>query len=278
MMISTATILACVATLFVSLLLPILALIVYATKNKGKGIVSAWFLGAAGFFVPQILIRIPILTALSGVQWFLAFTQAHPLLYGLLMALTAAIFELAGRFAVAKLMRKNLTYRRSLAAGLGHGGIEAMVIVGMTYINNLIYIAMIQSGSFDTVIAQTAEMGIDVTQLQVIRDSLLNTSPLLFLLGGFERLLTMVCHAAMSMIVCYAVHSKRIVPGLLLCLGIHTLIDSAASLTLLVSETFSQTAAYTIIYLLLSTVAILSLLILKEIKKRWQEPIHGGAL
>lgn len=278
-MISNATILGCVFTLFVSLFLPVLILIVLGLKNKKQGVWSAWFLGAAGFFVPQILIRLPILSALSGAQWFLDFAANHPVLYGLLLAFSAAVFEMAGRFAVAKILEKKLTYRRALAAGLGHGGIESMVIVGVSYINNLAYIALIQSGSFDAVLAQMGEMPEVVAQLEMIRDSLLNTSSALFFLAGAERLLTMVCHTAMSMIVCYAVHVKRVIPGLLLCLGIHTLIDAAAGITLLVGERLTQNAIYTIIYVILVAVVVFSLLIIKEIRKRWQEEsANGGAL
>ena len=153
-MVSTATILFVVFSLFVSLILPVLLLILFAARNKKQGLVSAWLLGAAGFFVTQILIRLPILTALQSQSWFLAFARNHLFLYAFGLAFTAGLFELAGRFAVAKCLRKNLTYKRSLAAGLGHGGIEAMILIGMTYINNLIYIAMINSGAFDMVLAQ----------------------------------------------------------------------------------------------------------------------------
>ena len=65
-MVSTATTIACLITVFVTLVFPVILLIVYAAKNKSQGVVSAWFLGAAGFFVTQILIRVPILTVLSA--------------------------------------------------------------------------------------------------------------------------------------------------------------------------------------------------------------------
>ena len=137
-MVPVSTILSCAFSLLVSLVLPVAVLIAFAAKYRRQGIASAWFLGAAGFFVTQILIRVPILAALQSQPWFLSFFQNHLFLYAFSLAFTAGLFELAGRFAVAKLLRKNLTFKRSLAAGLGHGGIEAMVLVGMTYVNNLI--------------------------------------------------------------------------------------------------------------------------------------------
>lgn len=271
----TATVISILVTLFISLILPVLILIVYGVKNRKQGIVSAWFLGAAGFFVPQILIRLPILNVLSARPGFVAFTQSHMLLYVVGLAFTAGLFELAGRFAVAKLMEKKLTWKRSLAAGLGHGGIEAILIVGMTYINNLVILAMIQSGTFETLISQTAAMGVDVSQLQAAQTALLTTSPVMFLLAGLERILTMIAHAAMSMLVCWGVHVKKAGKGALACLLLHTLLDTTAGISLLATDAggnvLSQTGAYCIIYAVLLGAAVLSLFLLREIRRRWLE-------
>ena len=268
-MVPVSSVITCCITLFVILILPVLALLVFALKCKNQGILSAWLLGAAGFFVTQILIRLPILTALQNQSWFLTFTQNHLFAYAFSLAFTAGLFELAGRFAVAKLMQKNLTYRRSLAAGLGHGGIEAMVIVGITYINNLAYIAMINSGSFDTVLAQTAALGVDASQLELIRQQLLTTSPALFLLSGFERILAMTGHAAMSMLVCYGVAHKKVGICTLLCLGIHTLMDLTAGISLVLP----QSIAYPIIYAILIVMAVLSVFIIRKLRRRWKKEV-----
>lgn len=268
-MISTATILSCIATLFVSLFLPVVLLIVFAAKHKKQGIVTAWLLGAAGFFVPQILIRIPILTFLQSQSWFLSFAQNHLFDYTFVLAFTAGLFELAGRYAVARIMEKNLTFKRSLAAGLGHGGIEAMLLIGMTYVNNLIYIVMINSGYFDYLIAQTAGLGVDISQLEMIRTQLTASSPALFLLAGFERILAMTGHVAMSLLVCYGVAHKKVLPCILLCLGIHTLMDLTAGISLVLP----QSIAYPIIYAILIVMAVLSALVIRELHRQWKKEI-----
>lgn len=268
-MVSTASFLFCILTLFISLILPVLVLILFAVRNRRQGIVSAWLLGAAGFFVTQILIRLPILTALQSQSWFLAFAQNHLFGYAFSLAFTAGLFELAGRFVVAKVMRKNLTYRRSLAAGLGHGGIEAMLLVGMTYVNNLIYLFMIRSGTFDAMLAQAAATGVDTAQLELIRTQLLTTSPLLFALAGFERLLAMTGHTAMSLIVCYGVSHKKVLPCILICLGIHTLMDLTAGISLVLP----QNAAYPVIYTILTAMAAISLALIAGIRRRWNKEV-----
>ncbi len=266
-MVPVSTVITCVVTLLVSLVLPVAALIVYALKNRKQGIVSAWFLGAAGFFVTQILIRLPILTVLQSQSWFGEFAQKHLFLYAFGLAFTAGLFELAGRFGVAKLMRKRLTWNRSLAAGLGHGGIEAMLLIGMTYVNNLIYIVMINSGYFDYLIAQTAGLGVDISQLELIRTQLVQVSPAMFLLAGFERILAMTGHVAMSVLVCYGVAHKKTGVCVLLCLGIHTLMDLTAGISLVLP----QNIAYPIIYAILIVMAAVSVLILKRIRRGWKE-------
>lgn len=269
-MVSFATTLCCILTLLVSVGLPVAMLIFMTFKFKKQGILSAWLLGAAGFFVTQILIRLPILTVLQQQSWFLAFSQSHLFLYAFALAFTAGLFELAGRFAVAKMLSKNLTFRRSLAAGLGHGGIEAMVLIGSAYISNLVMIAMINAGTFDALIAETAAAGVDTSQLELVREQLLSTSPALFLLGGFERVLAMIAHTAMSMTVCYGVARKKVLPCLLVCLGIHTFIDLTAGISLL-TDRLSQAAIYVIIYLILAAVAAASLFLIRELRRRWQD-------
>lgn len=267
-MVSTASILFCIVTLFISLIGPVLALIVFAVKNKKQGIASAWLLGALGFFVPQILIRLPILNTLAGADWFLNFSQNHIFLYAISLAFTAGLFELAGRFAVAKLLsRKSLTYKRSLAAGLGHGGIEAILIIGMTYINNLVLMILINTGALDELISHSA-LG-----MGAIRDTILSTSPVMFLLAGYERLLTMTAQAAMSMIVCWGVHRRKAGKGALICLLFHTLIDSSAGISLLATDAggnvLTQTTAYAIVYSILTLAAIASVWIVLKIRRAW---------
>lgn len=266
-MVPITTVFACIITLMVSLVLPIVVLIGLAVKNKKQGIISAWLLGAAGFFVTQILIRLPILTVLQSQSWFAVFAQNNPFIYAFGLAFTAGLFELAGRFAVAKLMENHMTWKRSLAAGLGHGGIEAILLIGMTYVNNLIYIAMINSGFFDTLIAQTAGLGVDVTQLELIRTQLVGMAPSMFLLAGFERLLAMTGHLAMSVLVCYGVAHKKVGICVLLCLGIHTLMDLTAGISLVMP----QNIAYPVIYVVLTVMAVVSVVILKNIRRRWKE-------
>lgn len=283
-MVGVSTIIAVLATLLISLVGPVAALIIYGVKNKGQGIWSAWLIGAAGFFVAQLLIRTPILNILAAMPWFYSFVNNHYILYCLITAASAALFETAARYAAAKIMRKNLTYKRGIAAGMGHGGIEAMALIGVAYINNMIYIIMIKSGSFDSVVKQAESLGADTSSLKAIKDALVNSSSSLFYFAGYERILTMILHVALSLLVCYFVMHKKDVKGILICFGAHCFVDFISPLVNGLASGYlgnliSQTAAYIIIYVFLTVVAAGSILLIKRIAKRERssESTQNGA-
>ena len=275
-MVSTASIITVSITLFICLILPIIVYIFYGVKNKGKGVWTAWLLGAAGFFVFQVIIRMPVLSLLSLSPAFMNFATEHFVLYSLLLAFTAALFEVAGRYIVAKILSRNLTYEKSFAAGLGHGSIEAMFVIGMTYVNNLLYIIMINSGTFDVMVEQTAAMGVDTAQLMEVKNALINTNSALFLLAGYERILTVILHIALSMVVCYFVSRKKDIVGILICLVCHFAVDFIAPVinamaTDYMGNVISANVSYVIAYVFLTVVAVVSVLGIRCLKRKFAE-------
>lgn len=273
-MISTSTLITVIITFIISAILPLVVWIAYGIKNKGKGVWTAWLLGAAGFFIMQVIIRIPILNMISLTAGFQAFVENQYVLYCFVAAFTAALFELIGRYVVAKIMSKNLTYERCFAAGLGHGGIEAIIIIGMTYLNNMLYIGMINSGAFDSIVEQTAALGVDTASLVAIKDALINTHSAVFLLAGYERILTMIFHLAMSLIVCYFVSKKQDIKGILICLTCHFMVDFISPLlngmaTKYLGNVISQTTAYIMVYVFMTAVAVAAVVTILNIRKKW---------
>lgn len=267
-MVGTASILAMVVTLFISIVLPILVYIVYGVKNKGKGVWTAWLLGAAGFVIMQLVIRTPILSLLSLSAGFVTFAKEHYTMYALILAFTAGLFELVARYVIAKILQKKQCFEKAVAVGLGHGGIEAIALIGLTYVNNILYSFMINTGIYDTLITQTANMGVDTQSLLTVKSSLIETSPVMFLLAGYERILTMILHVAMTVLVFYFVKKKKDIVGILLCLLIHTLIDFVPAFLVGI---MAANLAYIITYTFLTVMAVLGIIILVVIKKKWGE-------
>lgn len=276
-MVSVFSLIAMVMTLLVCTVAPILALIIYAVKNKGKGVWLAWFIGAAGFFVMQIVIRTPILSILSVSEGFVKFANDYYVVYILILAFTAALFEVVARFVGAIILKKKQCYEVAVGAGLGHGGIEAIFLVGMTYINNILYSIMINAGTYDVMVDSTAKMGVDVSSLVQAKSALIETSPAMFLVAGYERILTMILHVAMTVLVFYFVNKKKSFVGILLCLLIHTVIDfvpgfvQGASIYGYLGDKFPIEIAYAIIYAFLTAMAVAGIVIIISIGKKWKK-------
>jgi uncharacterized membrane protein YhfC len=197
--VSTASMIAMVITLIICFGLPI-GLVIYFYKKEGIALVAV-AVGALVFLVSQVLIRIPILSYLSTLQWYQEMA-ANLLIIALFLSLTAGIFEEVGRYFGFKLfLKKHLSWKNGVAFGIGHGGIEAIVLAGFAYINNLVYSFMINSGQFAETIAPA--LGPEMSAYFI---SQLTEMPFyMFLVAGLERAFTIVVHIALSLVVLLAV-------------------------------------------------------------------------
>lgn len=275
-MVSISSIVCMCIALLLTTLVPIGIMIWYCIRHKDEKVWLAALIGAAGFFVPQMLIRIPILNALSMNEGYMAFAENHYLIYGIILAATAGLFELAGRFTTAKILdRKGITLHKAMAAGLGHGMIEAVVVVGLQYINNILYAVMINTGTFDALIAQSAaQAGVDAAQFDALKDSLINTAAPLYLLGIWERAMTVILHLFLSMLVCYFVAKKRPLTGIFICLAIHTLVDSMGVIgqglsTAYLGEVISMNTMYVLVEGGLTVIAVGCFFGILKLRKKW---------
>lgn len=267
-----------IITLLVSVLVPIGAAVIFGVTNKGKGVWKAWLLGAAGFILLQVLIRIPVLNILSMFHFFQKFTVKHYVIYCLLLAFSAALFEVIARFGVAKILQKKMNFQQGVAAGLGHGGIEAIILIGATYISNIILAIMINMGVMQNILHSLMTSGADMLTIQQYKGiiyTLSNTPSCDFYLAGYERILAMILHVAMSLLVCYFVYKKKAVIGVGIAFVIHFLVDFIAPLingmtTYAMGKILSQGAAYGIIYTFLTFMGIVSIAIIVVIGILWK--------
>lgn len=122
--------LAAVFNIAVCIGIPLGALVWLALRRRTG--VKVFLLGAAGFFVSQMLVRQPLLALLGQTDGYRLFTAAHPVAQALFLALTAGLAEETARYLVFCLLARNKQPERGtpLWYGLGHGGLEA-VLVGL---------------------------------------------------------------------------------------------------------------------------------------------------
>lgn len=286
-MISIASIFAMCVTLLISLVVPVGVFVLYGTKKNRNDVWMAGILGAVGFGVLQISIRLPLLNSLAARPGFADWVEHNYIWYCLFLAFTAGLFEVIARYATAKILcyknkiTYNLTYEAAFLAGIGHGGIEAVMIVGMTYVNNLLFSFMINAGAWDSMLAEikvSAEQMGDMSIYQVyetVPQQLIGTPWYLYLAAGYERILTMVAHIAMTMIVFYFVGKKKDAIGVLICLFCHTLLDFVSVLlsgmsTDYLGNVLSQNVAYVFVYVFLTVIAGVAIWFLIHISKFWK--------
>lgn len=149
-------------------------------------------------------------------------------LYALYGGLMAALFEETGRFLGIKyIMRNQLTKENAFMYGVGHGGIEAMFLLGITSINNLANSMMINDGSMTGVLEgldqasrETAVQGLSV---------LWETPASLFFAAGFERIIAICLQISLSILIYQAVKEKS-GRWYWAAFGVHFVVDFAAVL------------------------------------------------
>lgn len=189
-----------VFSIFVGIVLPIVLMILVWKKTGAR--ISTFFIGCAVFIVFALVLESFMHAAVLGLTG--TAITGNIWLYGLYGGLAAALFEEVGRLVAMKFfMKECLDMPNALMYGVGHGGIEAILILGMTSISNLVTSAMINSGAL--VSALEAMDGATAKQL-----SALWTSPAyLFYLGGVERILAIILQIVMSVMVYQALKTGK---------------------------------------------------------------------
>lgn len=219
--VGTGTIAGIVFSLCVSVGLPLL-LIAFVHK-KTHAMASTFFIGAASFFVFAMTLE-QILHAAVFSLCKEALTE-NIWLYGLYGGVAAGLFEEAGRYITMRFfMKRRLSLPNALMYGVGHGGIEAILIVGLTSVNNLVTAFMINNGGIEVTLNLMDEATRAATLEQL---SALWTLPAYqFFLGGVERILAIALQIALSVIVYHA--AKQAKPAyLVLAFAIHAFVDFA---------------------------------------------------
>lgn len=218
-MVSSLAIVFMFITLAVCILLPVILTVYFYKKYKISLI--AVLIGAVVFIVSQLATRIPLLALLAKQQWYIEMSS-NIYVIALFLGITAGLFEEVGRYIAIKFfMKKTLSWKNGVALGIGHGGIEALSLVGLTMINNIIISIMINTGNFDTIVAAQLPEGV----ASQIKAALIDTTVSYFLAGGFERIMTMSIQIAFSVMVLYAVKFKKPL-YLLYAILFHALVDS----------------------------------------------------
>ncbi|WP_195262624.1 MULTISPECIES: YhfC family intramembrane metalloprotease [unclassified Clostridium] len=224
-MVSSLSIVFMVFSLLVSVIVPIGGIIFL--KRKYNVSLKTFFIGAAAFFIFAQILEAPIhsyfLKLNSTTSGFLLSTPIAYMLYGGLMA---GIFEETARFLCFKFIIKDRDVMSGVTYGLGHGGMEAILIGAISSINSLVYSNLINKGGFQSIME-----GLSVPKevISATYDQFVNSSSIMWAMPGIERIFAMVIHISLSIIVLYAVKERKYIYYVLAIL-IHAVIDFPAAL------------------------------------------------
>lgn len=199
----------------------------WAIKEFKSGLKS--ILTGAGVFVVfalilesivhQIVLKGPHGPAIIGNTYYYA-------LYGGLMA---GLFEETGRFLSMKLILKKESPAAGTAIsyGVGHGGIELLLLFGATMISNITISALMNAGNLDMILAGVPEANRAQVQTQLEGLQTLTVTTLLY--GLWERVSAIILQVGLSIIVWTAVRKSGkwlwLFPAAIL---LHALVDALA--------------------------------------------------
>lgn len=223
--VSALSIAAMVFTCTISIVLPIALLIICRVKLKAK--VSTFFIGAVTFIVFALILEQILHTVVVGAVG-LEKLKGNIFVYALYGGTAAAVFEETGRIVAMKFfMKKSMAKENGLMYGIGHGGAEAIIIVGFTYINNILYSLFINMGLMDGLLAPLDEAS---KQLMLEQLSQLTTlAPSMFVVGGIERLVAITAQIIMSLFVFFGLkNGKKAIVALAFVM--HFLIDALTAI------------------------------------------------
>ncbi|HEU5228099.1 MAG TPA: YhfC family glutamic-type intramembrane protease [Ktedonobacteraceae bacterium] len=183
--------------------------------------------GALIFFVFQIITRVPAVFILQNVfARQLQTSTTFRISWLVILALTAGLFEEVGRYVGYRFLmrREQKTWNKAVMYGIGHGGLEAMLLVGGMQLLSLINIL-----SLMYILNVSPALLPAAQHAQVLRQfAVFNAQPAWVpLLGAWERLWTLPVHIALSVMVLQVFRRNNIV-WLWLAILAHAVVDFTA--------------------------------------------------
>lgn len=222
-----------------AIIIPIAIALIWKFKKKER--FTTILIGVAAFVLFAMIIEKLIQNVLIfPTQMMLPdhavsrFINARPLLWALVVALFPGVFEETGRLIAFKtVLRKRKNRETAISYGIGHGCGEAMILLGITYIEYIVFAVMINLGTFQTVIDQAATQAPDqINTVYALAGQIASFSMASLGVALFERVFAVLFHIGASILVFYACKDKKKTWLYPLAIILHTAMDFIAALTL----------------------------------------------
>ena len=201
-MISTGTLVFMILDMLLGFAVPVC--LAWWMIKKYKVRLSTILIGAATFIVFALVLEALVHKIVLGGSLG-ATIQGKTLYYALYGGLMAGLFEETGRFLSMKFLMKKepTTVLPGLAYGAGHGGVEMLIVFGISMISNLVMSVMINAGQLETIVSQTPAEAQEQVRAAAAQLAELRAGGLL--LGLWERISALILHFSLSVLVWAAV-------------------------------------------------------------------------
>jgi uncharacterized membrane protein YhfC len=187
--------------------------------RKKTGVAFKYFaMGALVFVVSQCVLRLPWQVPLA--IWIAPKLKGHTLLglaFVAFSALGAGVFEEVGRYVGYKrFIKDERTWRVGVMYGIGHGGVEAMLLAGLPLMGTLVVYLLL---------AAHVPLPLSADAMAKLEEGLGKLTVGGSVAGGVERVLAVTLHVGLSLLVLQAfTRGKR--RWLAYAIGLHFLSDS----------------------------------------------------
>lgn len=227
-------------------------LYLYFRKRHGADRMPFW-IGCIIF--PVFALGLEQLAYLAMKHWgFWLNVQSNIFAYGAFAGMMAGLFEETGRyFGFAVLLRKKRGKDiNGLMYGAGHGGIEAVLVMSLAMVSNLVFAFSVNAGTADPSMASIAAQ-------------LAGIAPVTFLVSIVERIGAVALHISLSVLVWFAVKNRKRFWLFPLAIVLHALVDAVAVImSRFVSNIWLIEAA---VYLLAGVCVVLAVIVYKRNSK-----------
>jgi uncharacterized membrane protein YhfC len=191
-----------------SVLVPIGLIIFMGVKKRMNW--KAMLSGAVLFIIFVMILERIMHWFVLGADPTKAAIYRSPLLYSLYGAFAAGIFEETARLLGFKFFIRageNESRDTGISYGLGHGGIEALLIGGLSAIGSIVVAVMLNTGALNgyTAAMNSQQLG----SFNATIATLTQTQPYIFLLSGIERVVALVLQISLSLFVLKAVTERK---------------------------------------------------------------------
>jgi uncharacterized membrane protein YhfC len=154
--------------------------------------------------------------------WF----QAHGVAFAIYGSLAAGLFEEVGRYLGMRFVaRPSGNPGTAVAYGIGHGGIESILLGGVAMAQAFVFAILINSGRFDAIFGSP----LPADALNQIRASLEQLTLAGLAVAAIERLVALLTQIGLALVVWRAVEGRRLWL-LALAVLLHALVDFPAGL------------------------------------------------